>query len=134
MISKLDDVFQFQQQALGLRTYRQQLLASNIANADTPGYKARDINFSAALQSALENGTQGAGLSKTSAQHIGGSPTQPVPGQQVVYRTPTQPSVDGNTVEMDAERAQFAENSIHIEASLTFINSQIKTLLAAVQS
>ena len=134
MISKLDDVFQFHQQALELRSYRQQLLASNIANADTPGYKARDIDFSSALQSALDNNAQGGSLIKTSTQHIGANAAQAVPDRQVLYRTPSQPSVDGNTVEMDAERAQFADNSVRIEANLAFINSQIKALLAAVQS
>ncbi|CAG4882173.1 flagellar component of cell-proximal portion of basal-body rod [Georgfuchsia toluolica] len=133
MISKLDDVLQFHQQALGLRNYRQQLLASNIANADTPGYKARDIDFNSALQSALNNGSQGGGPDKTSMRHLGANAAQPVPEQQVLYRTPTQLSVDGNTVEMDAERAQFADNAVRMEASLTFLNSQIKTLLAAIQ-
>lgn len=133
MISKLDDIFQFHQQALELRNYRQQLLASNIANADTPGYKARDIDFNSALQAALDNSAQGGGLTRTSTQHLGANAAQPVPEQQVLYRTPSQPSVDGNTVEMDAERAQFADNSVKMEASLTFLNSQIKTMLAALQ-
>ena len=133
MISKLDDVFQFHQQALELRNYRQQLLASNIANADTPGYKARDIDFNSALQSALTNSSQSGGLIKTSTQHLGANAAQPVPEQQVLYRTPSQPSIDGNTVEMDTERSQFADNSVRLEASLTFLNGQIKTLLAALQ-
>ncbi|MFY9329903.1 MAG: flagellar basal body rod protein FlgB [Georgfuchsia sp.] len=133
MISKLDDVFQFHQQALELRNYRQQLLASNIANADTPGYKARDIDFRSALQSALDNNAQGGDLVKTSTQHLGASAAQLVPDMQVLYRTPSQPSADGNTVEMDAERAQFADNAVRMEASLTFLNGRIKTLLAALQ-
>ena len=133
MISKIDDAIQFHQQALQLRNYRQQLLASNIANADTPGYKARDIDFKSAMQAALDNSSQGGGLIKTSTQHLGANAAQPVPDQQVLYRTPSQPSVDGNTVEMDAERAQFADNAVRMEASLTFLNSQIKTMLAALQ-
>ena len=133
MISKLDNVFQFHQQALELRTFRQQLLASNIANADTPRYKARDINFGSALQAALDNGPQAGALARTAAGHSDGGASGVVHEQQVLYRTPTQPSVDGNTVEMDAERAQFADNSVRLEASLTFLSGQIKTLLAAIQ-
>src|SRR5690349_11319559 len=113
MISKLDNVFQFHQQALELRTFRQQLLASNIANADTPGYQARDINFGSALQTALDNGPQASALATTATRHSGGA-SGVVHDQQVLYRTPTQPSVDGNTVEMDAERAQFADNSVRL--------------------
>jgi flagellar basal-body rod protein FlgB len=126
MINKLDDVFQFHQQALELRNFRQQLLASNIANADTPGYKARDIDFGSALQAVIERQAQG----NATAGTRGG---KRVPDQQVLYRTPSQPSVDGNTVEMDAERAQFVDNSVRIEAGLTFLSGQIKTMLAAIQ-
>ena len=118
MIDKLDDTFRFHQQALELRSFRQQLLASNIANADTPGYQARDIDFASTLQAAMGGQAQATGV---------------VPERQVLYRTPTQPSVDGNTVEMDAERARFADNAVRMEASLTFLNGQIKTLLAAIQ-
>ena len=132
MVSKLDEMFQFHQQALELRNFRQQLLASNIANADTPGYKARDINFGSALQAAIEKNsdkqTQGGALKTT-----GASASNLVMDQQVLYRTATQPSIDGNTVEMDTERAQFADNAVRIEASLTFLNGQIKTLLSAIQ-
>lgn len=125
MIGKLDEAFRFQRQALELRSFRQQLLASNIANADTPGYKARDIDFGGALQAALAQRPGGA------AQAGNANAAQPV--QQVLYRTPAQPSVDGNTVEMDAERAQFVDNSVKLEASLTFLNGQIKALLSAIQ-
>jgi flagellar basal-body rod protein FlgB len=132
MATELDNHLQFHAQALNLRALRQQLLASNIANADTPGYKARDIDFGKSLQDALAGRVQPAELARTAAGHI-------APGEQglasgaVQYRTVMQPSLDGNTVDMDVERAQFAENAIHYEANLMFINSQLKSLLAAIQ-
>lgn len=132
MVSKLDEVFQFHQQALELRSFRQQLLASNIANADTPGYKARDIDFGSALQAAIEKNSDKQPSSGVFAT-AGASEGRSIKDQQVLYRTASQPSIDGNTVEMDAERAQFLDNSIRMEAGLTFINGQIKTLLSAIQ-
>jgi flagellar basal-body rod protein FlgB len=119
MIGRLDEMLNFHATALKVRTERQQVLASNIANAEVPGYKARDIDFREALQAALgENG-------KTDAHPA----TQP----KLLYRVPRQDSVDGNTVEMDVERAQFADNALHIEANLTFMSADIKTMLAALQ-
>ncbi len=133
MATELDNYLQFHAQALNLRATRQQLLASNIANADTPGYQARDIDFSKTLQDALAGRVQPAELARTAAAHI-------APGQQgsaagaVQYRAVVQPSIDGNTVDMDVERAKFSENAVHYEANLTFINSQLKLMLAALQS
>lgn len=132
MISKLDDALGFHQAALDLRAYRQQLLAGNIANADTPNFKARDIDFSSALQGALSTRSGNTGLMRTSPRHLGSTNENPA-GAQVLYRTVRQPSIDGNTVDMDVERTQFADNAIHYEASLTFISGQIKTMLAAIQ-
>ena len=132
MISKLDDALNFYQTALNLRSYRQQLLAGNIANADTPNFKAKDIDFSSALQGALSARSGNPVLARTSARHLDSGNENPG-GAQVLYRTPEQPSMDGNTVDMNAERAQFADNAIHYEANLTFISSQIKALLTAVQ-
>ena len=141
MIGKLEDTFQFHQQALELRSFRQQLLASNIANADTPGYKARDIDFASALKAAVGGESQAAGPAQTAPGHMAGNAAGNAAGnssgliseRQVLYRTPSQPSIDGNTVEMDNERAQFADNAVRLEASLTFLNGQIKSLLAAIQ-
>ena len=132
MTSKLDDALRFHQTALNLRAHRQQLLAGNIANADTPNFKARDIDFSSALQGALSAHSGNFGLMVTSARHLGSS-AESLAGPRVLYRTPHQPSLDGNTVDMDVERAQFADNAIHFEANLTFISGQIKTMLAAIQ-
>lgn len=132
MTGKLDEVLNFHQTALNLRAYRQQLLAGNIANADTPNFKARDIDFPGALQSALSARSGNSGLARTSPRHLGSGNENPG-GAQVLYRTPHQPSMDGNTVDMDVERTQFADNAIHYEANLTFISSQLKFLLAAIQ-
>ena len=130
--SKLDDALRFHQTALNLRAYRQQVLAGNIANADTPNFKARDIDFSSTLQSALSLHPGNSGLTTTSPRHLGAGADNPA-GLRVLYRTPHQPSLDGNTVDMDVERTQFADNAIHYEANLTFISGQIKTMLAAIQ-
>lgn len=135
-MQKLDSIFGFQQQALALRAQRQQLLASNIANADTPNYKARDIDFTKALKQAAA-ASSAAGepvmLTRSDPAHLAGATGETVDGVPVQYRVPTQPSVDGNTVEMDYERAQFADNALHYEADLTAVNAQIHSMLAAIQ-
>lgn len=140
MIGKIDNHLKFNELALSLRSQRQEVLASNIANADTPHYKARDIDFSAAMQSALArtgSTTQSpAGqLKQTQPGHVGGtgqSGTLP-DGTPLLYRTPAQGAVDGNTVDMDAERNQFADNALRYEAGVTMINMQIRGLLTAIQ-
>src|SRR3954463_7837006 len=115
MVTSLDDEFRFHATALELRAQRQQVLASNIANAATPGFKARDLDFSAALSQALSSQGQssGAHLSATSARHLPAASAAPgITATSLSYRVPAQASIDGNTVEMDAERAQFAENAV----------------------
>ncbi|MEC4721375.1 flagellar basal body rod protein FlgB [Noviherbaspirillum sp. CPCC 100848] len=158
MIGKLDQALRFHQTALSLRAERQQVLASNIANADTPNYKARDVDFNAALKQAIGPGAMpatpvsasasvasaGAGkaaanplavaLSRTSAAHLSGNAgTTTANGAQMMYRqTAVQGNVDGNTVDMDVERNQFTDNALRYEAGITFASGQIKTLLTAV--
>ncbi len=136
MASQIDSLLKFHTDALNLRAQRQQLLASNIANADTPGYKARDIDFHQALQAML------AGSATATATAVVQTRSAHLPGAQVngtnmpgkaLYRSEVQPSLDGNTVDMDVERAQFAQNAIHYEANLMMINSQLKALLSAIQ-
>jgi flagellar basal-body rod protein FlgB len=108
-----------QQVALGVRAYRQQLIASNIANADTPGYQAVDIDFKEALNLALSgSGTTPLSLAATSAGHLAGTNFSALPPFPLKYHTPSQASADGNTVEMDVERAKFAENAVMYEYSL----------------
>ncbi len=136
MFGKTNDVLAYHQIALAVRGQRQQILASNIANADTPNYKARDIDFAQALQNALtdQSATSGVGLTKTNQSHLDGNKTASVlGGAPLLYRTVQQGSVDGNTVDMDVERNQFADNALRYEAGVTLVNGQIKNLLAAVQ-
>ncbi|MEP7205995.1 MAG: flagellar basal body rod protein FlgB [Casimicrobiaceae bacterium] len=117
MTDRLDQMFRFNTEALKLRSQRQELLASNIANADTPQYKAVDIEFGQALAAAV------------SGSETPGRPAAPA----VLYRVPSQSSLDGNTVDMDAERGHFADNTVRYEAALRVLNAQIKTMLAALQ-
>ncbi len=132
MTNRLDNALQFHQDALNARAYRQQLLSTNIANADTPNYKARDVDFSAALSGALGSRMGPLALATTSARHQQSSTAHPLEGL-ARYRTEQQSSVDGNTVNMDVERAAFAENALHYEASITFINGLLRSMQSAVQ-
>jgi flagellar basal-body rod protein FlgB len=138
MSGKLDDYLRVNESAINLRAQRQQVLASNIANADTPNYKARDIDFSKSLQAALSRSEPASTpLVKTNPAHfdantnvdgaIGGE------GEALLYRSPIQPSADGNTVDMDVERNQFADNALHYEAGLSLITAQIKDMLSVIQ-
>ncbi len=132
MVNKLDQALSFQQQALNLRAYRQQVLAANIANSDTPHYLARDFDFTSALRVAVAGrGEHPLTLTRTAPGHLAASASADPLFLQ--YRQPTQGSADGNTVEMDVERGQFADNSLHYEASLTFLSHQIRTLVTALQ-
>lgn len=131
MKTLLDNQLSFHRTALNVQAYRQQLLASNIANADTPNYKARDIDFRAALKGALAQRTDSVPMATTQVAHIpatNGSPFEGLTG----YRTELQSSVDGNTVNMDVERAAFAENALHYEASVTFINGMLRSMNTAI--
>src|SRR3569833_956352 len=118
MIGKLDEALRFQETALSLRAQRQQLLASNIANADTPNYKARDVDFNSALKNALSSGTPASsGLATTAKAHIpGNTVTGIIGGAPLLYLTPSQCNVDGNTVDIDTERNQFTDYALRNEA------------------
>ena len=131
MISKLDNAMHFQQTALNLLGARQELLASNIANADTPNYKARDIDFASALKNALAGTSAPMQAVKTSPMHLEGNTGASILGSPVMYRKPIQPSADGNTVDMDVERAQFAENALRYEVSVNLAG--MKSMLLALQ-
>jgi flagellar basal-body rod protein FlgB len=138
MLNRLTDALDFQAQALNLRSERQRLIASNIANADTPGYVARDLNFAQALRSATGGAATGAaspavGLAATQAGHIGGgAATGGATFSTLNYAAPSQTNLDRNTVDMDRERASFADNTVKYEATLRFINAQVKTTLSAI--
>ena len=141
MTSNLD----FHSKALVLRAERQRTIASNIANADTPGYAARDLDFKEAMANATggpsthlraaRSDSSGGAAGITNPKHI------PLPGNSGVlgsastlgYVAQTQPSVDGNSVDLDHERANFVDNSVRYEATLRFINGSAKGLLSAIQ-
>lgn len=133
MINQIDNELGFHQRALSLRAYRQQVLASNIANADTPHYKARDIDFKASLQGAMGSVGGQLNLARTTSRHLASGDGAPA-GAKLLYRTETQSSVDGNTVDMDVERAAFAENAVQYEAGITFINQMLRHIQSALQS
>ena len=136
MLNNLTSSIDFQGQALTLRAERQRLIASNIANADTPGYVARDINFAQALRDAtgapaLRVGMVGP-LDTPRAGHLAGSGASPG-SANLLYATASQTSLDNNTVDMDRERASFADNAVKFEATLRFINGSVGTMLAAIK-
>lgn len=124
-----DSALGIHQQALALRSQRAEMLASNIANADTPGYKARDIDFKSALAS-VDIQTSGS-LSQTNAKHIQISTAGN--NSEALYRVPNQSSLDGNTVDGLVEKSAFAENALRYEASITFLDAKFKGLMAAIK-
>lgn len=135
MLDKLDAALRFGQEALNLRAQRQEILAANIANADTPGYQARDIDFASQLQKVMAQGRadgSGMALNLTSARHIPAQSTQP-PSLDLLFRVPDQPALDGNTVDMDRERTHFADNSLKYQTDLTLMNGQIKSMMSVLQ-
>lgn len=134
VINRLDEVLRFQQTALNLRAARQELLASNVANADTPNYKARDIDFADALRNAMQGTADSLPMVRTAAAHLEGGAGETVMGAPVMYRRPLQPSADGNTVDMDVERTQIVDNGLRYEASVAFVNDKLKGLLNALQA
>jgi flagellar basal-body rod protein FlgB len=158
-MDKLDAEFKFGQEALNLRDYRQQILSSNIANADTPNYKARDLDFASTLsgvmaRAGMPTGVPGNTLQMTppsegTAATAGGGVTLSTDAQgqigsasagsseyygPLLYRNPDQPSADNNTVDLDTERIAFADNSLHYESTLTEINGQIKAMTEALST
>ncbi|GHC26038.1 flagellar basal body rod protein FlgB [Aidingimonas halophila] len=135
MIDQLSAALGFDKEALNLRSQRHEVLSSNIANADTPNYKARDFDFSSELSRVMQQGraeSRGTELAVTSSRHIAGQAPASA-GVDMKYRVPDQPSLDGNTVDMDRERTQFADNAMRYQASLTFANSRIQGLKSAMQ-
>jgi flagellar basal-body rod protein FlgB len=137
MLNRLTDSLDFQAQALNLRSERQRLIASNIANADTPGYVAREMNFAQALREATGNASPASTMTATQPGHIGGGSggsgaTNGASFSTLAYAMPSQTNLDRNTVDMDRERASFADNTIKYEATLRFIGANVKTTLSAI--
>jgi flagellar basal-body rod protein FlgB len=120
--------------ALDVRARRTELIANNLANADTPGYKARDIDFRQAMaRAAGETPTSGVNLSTTQAGHIGGTASADATGNpDLKYRTPLAPALDGNTVDAQLEQSAFAENAVRYQATLTFLNAKFRGLMTAI--
>ena len=145
MLTRMFDNLEFQGQALALRAQRQQVLASNIANADTPGFQAKDFDFASALRQALSGSPSPAGDApvavRPSGTAAGTTPPGHLPlaaslegsGPRLEYRLPEQPSVDLNTVDLDRERANFADNAVRYEATLRFIDGGVRTMLSAIR-
>jgi flagellar basal-body rod protein FlgB len=168
MLDQLDANLAFGREALDVRATRQALLSANIANADTPGYLARDVDFNASLAGALRQAgattpggmtataggnvaplamaqpagvTSGMTMAATESGHMMGNakliPTGGPTSQYtspLMYRNPVQPALDGNTVDLDTERVQFADNALHFETGMTVLSGQIKTMLSAITS
>jgi flagellar basal-body rod protein FlgB len=131
----LDTYLGVHAKALGLRETRTELLARNLANADTPGFKARDLDFRAALASAEGQASAGT-LRATQSGHIGTADAATLaPGSTeafLKYRTPLAPSLDGNTVDAQLEQAAFAENAVRYQATLQFLSSKFRSLMTAI--
>ncbi|MFZ5520266.1 MAG: flagellar basal body rod protein FlgB [Pseudomonadota bacterium] len=161
MLDRLTQSLDFQAKALELRSERQRLIASNIANADTPGYQAKDFDFAQALSQAtgarsigqrsiagqatvtrLPTAAAAAASSvstaslapaATNARHLGGGTASGLATDpKLLYARNSQTSLDSNTVDMDRERASFADNTVKYEATLRFINGSVKTMLTAI--
>src|SRR5687767_4293737 len=119
--------------ALEVRSRRGELIANNLANADTPGYQARDLDFRQALARAAGEQTSGVSMSTTNAGHLGGaSSANAASSPDLKFRTPLAPALDGNTVDAQIEQAAFAENAVRYQATLTILNNKFRTLLTAI--
>jgi flagellar basal-body rod protein FlgB len=116
--------------ALILRGRRSEVIASNLANADTPNFKARDFDFQSMMQTAS---TEQAALTITHARHIAMNGTGGLGGEPLQYRVPNQPSLDGNTVDMQTEQGAFSENAVKYQATLMFLSGRIKGLMSAIR-
>jgi flagellar basal-body rod protein FlgB len=127
-MDRLDQFFGLHGQALMLRSERLSLLASNIANAATPGYKARDLDFAAALA-----GQPAPRLNRTDARHLSPDASGPAADSRIRYRAPIQPSLDGNTVELATEQLQFAESALRYRSTLQILNGRISGLTSALK-
>ncbi len=164
MLDRLTGQLDLHARALTLRSERQKVLAANIANVDTPNFKARDVDFASLLTQAMGNRSGAnaatlplaapagpaasalsgagagnpAGMRITDTRHLA-AVVDPDAGRgaigqrDLLYRTPLQPSIDGNTVDLDRERASFADNTVRYEATLRFLGSQVRTLTSAIR-
>ena len=138
-MADLDSLFGLHAASLQLQRSRMDVLASNIANADTPGYKARDIDFNRVM-AEIKNQASALTppLSSTNPAHLGANGADATNDVEramqsaSVYRVPTQPTADGNTVDVQVEQAQFADAALHYQASLSFIDHRLRSLMTAI--
>ena len=134
----LDAYLGVHQDALKLYAQRTAVLANNIANSDTPNFKAQDIDFRAVLASTAGSGTAAATaagtlpLSTTNGAHVAGTAAAAGGGAPLKYRVPLAPALDGNTVDVQTEQAAFADNSVRYQAALSFLSSRFKELMTAI--
>ncbi len=128
MAISFDSALGIHPQALALREKRSEVLASNLANADTPGYKARDLDFQAVLKKSMPANFS---MERTQQGHF--SPNDRLLGATVMFRNPNQASLDGNTVESQIEQAKYSENAVQYTASLRFINGRFSGLMSALR-
>ena len=141
MLDKMTHNLGFHGNALLVRSERQRAIASNMANADTPGYVGRDVNFVATLKEATEASERSARSASSRAASTSDPRHIPLPtvrfhsdrDSALGYSVQTQPSLDNNTVDLDRERANFVDNAVRYEATLRFINGSSKTMLSAIQ-
>lgn len=129
MAISFDKALGIHETALGVRSQRAEILANNLANADTPGFKARDIDFQAMLAGQMQ-AKSGVPMRTTNERHI--ATATPATGE-LLYRNPIQPSIDGNTVDTQMEMAEFSKNALAFQATFQFLNSKFKGLTSAIR-
>ncbi|MCA0175378.1 MAG: flagellar basal body rod protein FlgB [Proteobacteria bacterium] len=134
MLQRLTNALDFNAQALTLRAERQRVIASNIANADTPGYQAREMDFPRALRVATGMAKGETRMAATQPGHMATGVRGGVGASTLGFAAAAQTNLDGNGVDMDRERASFAENAVKYEATLRFINGQVRSTLDAMKS
>ena len=130
-MSFIDKAFSVHDDAMILRSRRSSVLAANIANADTPDYKARDMDFSALLQQAQSGQKTQLSVAKTSQRHLSVQNTGL--NAEIKYRNPLHASLDGNTVDMHVEQAKFSENALQYQTSLNFLSGKIRGMMLAIK-
>ncbi|MFV2056290.1 MAG: flagellar basal body rod protein FlgB, partial [Thiohalomonadales bacterium] len=128
----MNNIFGIHQQGMLLRSKRAEILASNLANADTPNFKARDFDFKQTLQRSMQAGNASQ-MRLTNEKHISSNMQISGMNAELQYRTPMQASIDGNTVNTQIEKAEFAANAVHYQASLQFLTGKIKNIMTAIR-
>ncbi len=132
MAINFDNAFGIHEQALEIRSKRAEVLADNMANVETPGFLARDVDFAMALKSRMNEQQIGFDMARTQANHINKELKHSM-HPDVMYRIPYESSIDGNTVDEHREKANFSKNTLDFQASFRFLNSRIKGLLTAIK-